>query len=67
MPRHAKRYADLAAEEARLQQMRVAAFKAFGQLLNPRLRHHWEKTTHGLVVDEAAVAARVDEQVVAVA
>lgn len=45
----------------------VAAFKAFGQLLNPRLRHHWEKTTHGLVVDEAATPSRVDDQVVAVA
>lgn len=28
-PRHAKRYADLAAEEARLQRMRVEAFKTF--------------------------------------
>ena len=29
VPRHAKKYADLAAEHARLQQMRVDAFKAF--------------------------------------
>lgn len=29
MPRHARKYADLAAEYARLQQMRIAAFKAF--------------------------------------
>lgn len=28
-PRHAKRYADLAAEEARLQSLRIAAFQAF--------------------------------------
>ncbi len=28
-PRHSKRYADLAAEEARLQGMRIAAFRAF--------------------------------------
>ena len=28
-PRHAKRYADLAAEEARLQTLRIAAFQAF--------------------------------------
>lgn len=34
--------------------MSVAAFKAFGQLVNPRLRHHWEKTTHGLVADDGA-------------
>lgn len=31
MPRHAKKYADLAAEENRLQAMRVAAFKAFAE------------------------------------
>jgi len=37
--------------------MSVAAFKAFGQLLNPRLRHHWEKTTHGLVADVGAQKA----------
>ncbi|QNK83450.1 glycosyltransferase [Nakamurella sp. PAMC28650] len=35
--------------------MSMAAFKALGQLLNPRLRHHWEKTTHGLVADEHAI------------
>jgi glycosyltransferase XagB len=35
--------------------MSVAAYKALGQLLNRRLRHHWEKTTHGLVVDDQAV------------
>jgi 3-methyl-2-oxobutanoate hydroxymethyltransferase len=29
VPRHAKQYADLAAEYARIQQMRIAAFKAF--------------------------------------
>ena len=28
-PRHAKKYADLAAEEARLQEIRIAAFRAF--------------------------------------
>jgi cellulose synthase/poly-beta-1,6-N-acetylglucosamine synthase-like glycosyltransferase len=43
----------------------VAAFKAFGQLLNPRLRHHWEKTTHGLVVDGAAVPVHAGSAVVA--
>ena len=30
-PRHAKKYADLAAEEARLQQMRIEAFRAFSR------------------------------------
>jgi 3-methyl-2-oxobutanoate hydroxymethyltransferase len=30
-PRHSKRYADLAAEHARLQQMRIAAFEGFGR------------------------------------
>jgi len=34
--------------------MSIAAFKALSQLLNPRLRHHWEKTTHGLVIEEGA-------------
>jgi 3-methyl-2-oxobutanoate hydroxymethyltransferase len=29
MPRHAKKYADLASEYARIQQMRIDAFKAF--------------------------------------
>jgi 3-methyl-2-oxobutanoate hydroxymethyltransferase len=29
MPRHGKRYADLATEEARLQRMRVEAFQTF--------------------------------------
>jgi 3-methyl-2-oxobutanoate hydroxymethyltransferase len=29
VPRHSKKYADLAAEYARLQQIRVDAFKAF--------------------------------------
>jgi 3-methyl-2-oxobutanoate hydroxymethyltransferase len=29
MPRHARKYADLASEYARLQQMRIDAFKAF--------------------------------------
>jgi len=31
--------------------MSVAAAKALIQLINPRMRHHWEKTTHGLVAD----------------
>lgn len=31
--------------------MSVAAIKAASQLANPRLRHHWEKTTHGLVTE----------------
>ena len=30
-PRHSRKYADLAAEEARLQAMRVAAFRAFAE------------------------------------
>jgi cellulose synthase/poly-beta-1,6-N-acetylglucosamine synthase-like glycosyltransferase len=29
--------------------MSLAAAKAASQLMNPRLRHHWEKTTHGLI------------------
>jgi len=33
--------------------MSLAAAKAAWQLMNPRLRHHWEKTTHGLIVDDA--------------
>lgn len=32
--------------------MSIAAFKAFSQLLKPSMRHHWEKTTHGLVVED---------------
>lgn len=31
MPRHGKQYADLAAEEARLQRMRIEAFRAFAE------------------------------------
>lgn len=36
--------------------MSLAAAKAASQLANPRLRHHWEKTTHGLVADDAVRA-----------
>jgi glycosyltransferase XagB len=45
--------------------MSLAAFKAFGQLLNPRLRHHWEKTTHGLVVDDTQSVKSEQEPLVA--
>ena len=43
MPRHGKRYADLAAEEARLQRMRVEAFRTFAEDVRsgcyPEARH----------------------------
>jgi len=43
MPRHAKKYANLAAEEAKLQAMRVAAFRAFADEVRsgdyPERRH----------------------------
>lgn len=37
--------------------MSLAAAKAASQLMNPKLRHHWEKTTHGLVVDDTGAPA----------
>ena len=37
--------------------MSLAAVKAASQLLNPKLRHHWEKTTHGLIVDDPGAYA----------
>ncbi|WP_439631320.1 3-methyl-2-oxobutanoate hydroxymethyltransferase [Shinella sp.] len=43
MPRHGKRYADLASEEARMQRMRVEAFRAFAEDARsggyPEMRH----------------------------
>jgi cellulose synthase/poly-beta-1,6-N-acetylglucosamine synthase-like glycosyltransferase len=37
--------------------MSVAAYKAIGQLLNPAKQHYWEKTTHGLVIEQPTEGA----------
>lgn len=54
VPRHGKRYADLAAAETRLQQMRVDAFRAFAE--DVRSGGYPEKK-HEVHVDSAVLAA----------
>lgn len=58
-PRHSKRYADLAAEEARLQQMRVGALRAFAEDVRsggyPERKHEIHVRTDVL---EALIKAR---------
>jgi glycosyltransferase XagB len=44
--------------------MSAAAYKALYQLLNPRRRHFWELTEHGLVAEHGPVAEHVHPQVV---
>ncbi len=56
-PRHAKRYADLVAEEARLQQLRVAAFAAF--VADVRSGGYPERK-HVVDIDETAFADFMD-------
>ncbi len=56
MPRHAKQYADLAAEEARLQDLRVNAFRTFAEDVRDR---KYPETRHEVHVDkEVLVAAK---------
>jgi 3-methyl-2-oxobutanoate hydroxymethyltransferase len=54
MPRHAKQYADLAAEEARLQELRVKAFRAFAEDVRDR---HYPEGRHEVHVGEEVLAA----------
>lgn len=53
-PRHSKRYADLAAEEARIQAMRVEAFRAFAEDVQAG---GYPQRTHELHVGEAILSA----------
>lgn len=55
MPRHGKRYADLASEEARLQRLRVEAFRAFAE--DVRGGGYPEKR-HEVHVDDVLAAAK---------
>ena len=54
MPRHGKRYADLAAEEARLQTLRVDAFREFA---NDVHTGGYPKQNHEVHVDESVLEA----------
>lgn len=53
-PRHAKKYADLAAEEARLQRMRVDAFRAFA---DDARSGGYPQRAHEIHVGEGVIAA----------
>jgi 3-methyl-2-oxobutanoate hydroxymethyltransferase len=56
VPRHSKQYADLAAEEARLQDLRVNAFRTFAEDVRDR---KYPETRHEVHVDkEVLVAAK---------
>jgi 3-methyl-2-oxobutanoate hydroxymethyltransferase len=50
-PRHAKKYADLAAEYRRLHALRVAAFQAFAKDVRSG---GYPESRHEVVVDDAA-------------
>ncbi|MBO9127386.1 MULTISPECIES: 3-methyl-2-oxobutanoate hydroxymethyltransferase [unclassified Rhizobium] len=54
VPRHAKQYADLAAAEARLQDLRVNAFRAFAEDVRDR---KYPETRHEVHVGEEVLAA----------
>ena len=56
MPRHGKRYADLASEEARLQRLRVEAFRAFAE--DARSGGYPEKRHEVHVVEDILGAAK---------
>ena len=53
-PRHSRKYADLAAEEARLQAMRVQAFRDFGEDVR---QGGYPQRNHEIHVGEAVMAA----------